>query len=1037
MKKVARFVPLVTGLALAALLTSSGLSAQRRFGGPPPEPEPLKWRFMGPAVGNRIASVAGVPGDPTIYYAGAASGGVWKSTDSGDTFEPVFDDQPVMAIGALAVAASEPNTVWAGTGEAWAIRDSDVIGDGIYKSTDAGKTWTNMGLRDTGRIGRIIVHPTDPNIVYVCALGRTTGPQQERGVFKTIDGGRTWTRTLFVDEKTGCSGLSMDAHDANTLFAGTWQVEMHPWAELSGGPGSGIFVTHDAGAHWTRVEDEGLPKSPLGKIDVKIAPSDSKRVYALIQTADQGSLWRSDDGGVNWKVVSWDRTLIGRAGYYIRVDVSPSDPNEVLIANSSPHRSTDGGLTFPDWRGGCGDCHDIWIDPTDANRFVMTGDGGMGITSDHGKTWNRVSLPIGQMYHVAIDNQVPYFIYSNMQDDGTMRGPSDTPEPMPGRGGGRFGRRGGSGLDWQHGLGGCESGFTMPVPSNPDIVWSSCYGNKLTRFDNRRGTARSVSPWMISLDSPPQDARYRCHWTAPLAMDPFDPETAYYGCQVIFASSNGGQTWKVISPDLSTQDPKYIMSSGGIVGDNLGQFYGEVVFSIAPSPAQKGLIWAGTNDGKVWYTRNGGTNWNDVTKNIPGMPAWSTVSKIDPSPFDAATAYIAVDAHLMDDSKPYIFKTADFGKTWTNITGDIPTGHPLDYVRAIAENPNRRGMLFAGTGHGFYYSMDDGGHWTQLQNGLPTAPVTWVVVQKRQHDVVVSTYGRGLYILDDITPLEQAGATTTTTAKLFEPRPGTRLARNGTMQFTYALPAAGDVKVEILDGAGTVVRTLQKQGKQGLNRATWDLRYEEPRYVVLRTTPAENPRIWDEPRFEGKDTRSVTHWGLAQAQVGPLAAPGKYTVRLTAAGQTFTQPFEVIKDPKITSSEADLKASVTTQVRIRDDINTTSDMINELESLRKQIEDQSKSANSDALAALKAMDKKMQDVEYQLISRANTLSDDKYFQEAYKVYSNLIWLFGAVSTGAGDEAGGADYRPTDQQLDVLAGIEKNLAAAKEDYTRLM
>jgi hypothetical protein len=667
----------------------------------------------------------------------------------------------------------------------------------------------------------------------------------------------------------------------------------------------------------------------------------------------------------------------------------------------------------------------------------MTGDGGMGITTDHGKSWNRVSLPIGQMYHVAIDNQVPYFIYANMQDDGTMRGPSDTPEPMPGSGGGRFGRRGGSGLDWQHGLGGCESGFTIPVPSNPDIVWSSCYGNKLTRFDNRRGTARSVSPWMISLDSPPQDARYRCHWTAPLAMDPFDPETAYYGCQVIFASSNGGQSWKVISPDLSTQDPKYIMSSGGIVGDNLGQFYGEVVFSIAPSPAQKGLIWAGTNDGKVWYTRNGGTNWNDVTKNIPGMPAWSTVSKIDPSPFDAATAYIAVDAHLMDDSKPYIFKTADFGKTWTKITGDIPTGHPLDYVRAIAENPNRRGMLFAGTGHGFYYSMDDGAHWTQLQNGLPTAPVTWVVVQKRQHDVVVSTYGRGLYILDDITPLEQAGATTTTTAKLFEPRPGTRLARNGTMQFTYALPSAGDVKVEILDEAGTVVRTMDKKGKQGLNRATWDLRYEEPRYVVLRTTPAENPHIWDEPRFEGKDTRSVTHWGLAQAQVGPLAAPGKYTVRLTAAGQTFTQPFEVIKDPKITSSEADLKASVATQVRIRDDINTTSDMINDLESLRKQIEDQSKSANSDALAALKAMDKKMQDVEYQLISRANTLSDDKYFQEAYKAYSNLIWLFGAVSTGAGDEAGGADYRPTDQQLEVLAVIEKNLAAAKADYTRLM
>ena len=554
--------------------------------------EPFRFRAIGPAVGNRISAAAGIPGDRSTYYVGAASGGIWKSTNSGGTWSPIFDNQPVAAIGALAVAPSNRKVVWAGTGEAWAIRDSDMMGDGIYKSVDEGKTWTHMGLDATGRIGRIVIHPTNPNIVFACALGRLTGPQQERGVYRSKDGGKTWERVLFADENTGCSGLAMDPHNPRMLFAGMWQVEMHTYGMFSGGPGSAVYVSRDGGTKWTRLEGRGLPHSPVGKIDVAIAATDSSRVYALIQTADQGSLWRSDDSGENWTVASWARALIGRAGYYIRIAVSPANEDEVLVANSSFHLSSDGGKTFRAVPWG-GDTHDIWIDPMDANRILVTHDGGLYMTRNHGQTATRVTLPIGQMYHVEVDNDVPYRIYGNMQDDGTMRGPSNSPEVssfVPSTGGGIFGGYGRDpGAAWDHLLGGCESGFTLPDPTDTNIVWASCYGDEVTRYDHVSKLARSVSPWLHTLDSEPNAAKYRCHWTPPLAIDPFDHNTVYYGCQVIFRTSNGGVSWNVISPDLSTQDPSRIVSSGGIVGDNLGQFYGEVVFSIAPSAIQKGL----------------------------------------------------------------------------------------------------------------------------------------------------------------------------------------------------------------------------------------------------------------------------------------------------------------------------------------------------------------------------------------------------------------------------------------------------------------
>jgi photosystem II stability/assembly factor-like uncharacterized protein len=1039
-------------------LVAAPVLAQRGRGGGPALAQNLAFRFMGPAVGNRISAAAGVPSDTSVYYAGAASGGVWKSTDSGRTWAPVFDSQPVQAIGALAVSTSDPKQVWAGTGEAWAIRDSDMMGNGIYKSADAGVTWQHMGLDETGRIGRIIVHPTNPNIVYACALGRTTGPQEERGVFKTTDGGQNWTRVLFADPNTGCSGLNIDANDPNTLFAGMWQVEMHTYAMFSGGPGSALYVTHDAGAHWSKIEGHGLPTSPVGKIDVAPAPSNSKRVYALIQTADQGSIWRSDDGGVNWTNGSWQRELIGRAGYYLKLAVNPKNPDEVFVANSSFWVSKDGGKSFTTLGWG-GDTHDIWIDPGDPNRIVMTHDAGMFMTTDHGATSNRVTLPIGQMYHVAVDNDVPYKVYGNMQDDGTMRGLSTTQEAganvpgqtAAGRGGRAGGGRGGAGGapvgPWEHGLGGCESGFTLPDLTNTDIVWASCYANEVTRYDAKTKLARSVSPWLHTLDSEPNKAKYRCHWTPPLAVDPFDHNAVYYGCQVIFRTTSGGQAWSIISEDLSNRDPKYIVSSGGIVPDNLGQFYGEVVFAIAPSEIQRGLVWAGTNDGKVWYSRDSlasTPHWTDVTKNIPNLPPMGVISKIEPSHFDPATAYICVDFHLADNRDPWVYKTADFGKTWTKISGDLPSHGALTYARVIAENPNRKGMLFVGTGNALYYSLNDGQNWKQLNEGLPAAAVSWVVVQKATHDVVVSTYGRGIYIMGDITPLEQGimESSFTESAALAAPRAAFRETRGGSAQISFKLAAApkNPIEVEVDDSKGALVAKLPAiTGHAGLNRITWDMRYPGPRRVALRTTPTENPHIWEEPRFQGQDTRPVTHWGIEQSGNGPFAAPGDYTVKMTVDGQTLSKPLRIALPPDAHGSEADIQASVKLQLKVRDDVSVVADMTNQLEWMRKQIEDEHKTAQgkADLLKAMDAIDKKMKSVELNLVTESDMLSDDKYYPEQYKLLLNLIWLGGEIGGGAGDVAGTGDYGPTETDTAMVLDQERQLQAAQAEYKSLM
>jgi photosystem II stability/assembly factor-like uncharacterized protein len=1052
-----------------------------------------RFEYVGPQNAGRISAAAAVSGQPGVYFAGAASGGVWKSTDGGRMWKPTFDGQSSQAIGALAIAPTNAQVVWAGTGEAWAVRDMDMQGDGIYKSTDGGETWTHMGLRETGRIGTIVVDSRNENIVMVCALGRATGPQRERGVFRTEDGGRTWTHVLFVNEDTGCSGLQQSHQDPNVVIASTWEIQLQTHVLESGGMGSGIYISRNGGRTFQKVTHQGLPKSPYGKTDVAIAPSNGNRMYALIQTGSdgvkglkseaQGSLWRSDDAGRTWANVSWDRRLIGRAGYYIRIRVSPDDPDHLMIANSTLWRSRDGGRIWSGGGGGCGDCHDIWWDtnPQLAGHYIVTGDGGMGIYgSPANPTGNTsVSLPIGQMYRVTVDQRTPYWVYASRQDNGSMRintsrpivpanVPSYAPEPIVaanpaqggrpvgfGGGGGGGGAGGGGGGGGGGGFGGggggaaaapaqesmpsCESGYTYPEPNNHRFVWGTCYAAHVATFDEINNQRRSVSPWWHTLDSDPIGLKYRCHWSPPLAIDWFD-NSVYFGCQKILRTRDRGQTWEEISPDLSTGDPSRIRFSGGVVGDNLGQFYGAVVSAIAPSRTEQNTIWAGSNDGKVWITRNGGQNWTDLTANVKFPLPWGVVRRIDASHHDPATAYMAVDYHLTDHREPYLFKTSDYGATWTRIDGNLPRTHPLDYTMSIAENPNRRGMLFAGTGHGFFYTLDDGRTWTQFKDKLPSVVVTWIEVPKNAAEVAIATYGRGLWVLRDLWQLEQADVNPNDELRLLRPRPGVRSATGGTANFVFELKQAPTtpIQVEVLGANNAVLGSWQVQGRLGLNQTSWDLLLPGQARPTLRSIPPDNPKIWEAGRWQTRE-RPVTHWGLATA-MRPRAAPGRYTVRMTYNGRSYTQPFEIWKDAALTTSTpADLVAGTDLQVKVVTAINEVVDRINRIEIMRQQVEDlrQQHGSNRQLDNALNELYQKMYNTELHYLSRTEMHSDDKWYVEKYKLYMNLVWLAAEIGGSGGDVMGGYAYRPTAAAVSNYNDQMQLKQTAETDFQKLM
>src|ERR1700739_2915322 len=741
----------------------------------------MKFRYIGP-VGNRATAVAGIPGNPGVWYVGAASGGIFKSTDGVIPWDPIFDSEPVASIGSLAVAASDPNIVWAGTGESF-IRSHISVGAGIYKSLDAGKTWKLMGLEKTGRIGDVAIDPHNPDVVLACALGHAYGPQQERGVFRTTDGGKNWDKALFVDENTGCSDMGMDPNNPRILFAGMWQMEIHTYGRTSGGAGSGLFKSTDGGATWKRLEGHGLAHAPGCRIGLSGGRADADRVYAEIETGDgvphpevgakegqRGELWRSDDGGENWEMVTSDRQLRGRTHYYTRTEIAPDNENEVFFFSASFSRTLDGGHTLtkmPSDPGG--DNHEMWIDPSNGDRMAVVNDGGVNISVNRGNSWSHVNLPSAQMYPVTVDDQIPYFVYGNRQDGPSWRGPSNSLQ-FDGRSGGTIPRGA-----W-HPVAGGESGFAMPDPVDNNIIWSTgtgsgSIGGTVTRFDERTHQDREVEVWPDYVaGTPAAEVKYRFNWEFPIAISPHDHNKVYVGSQFVHVTTDGGNSRQVISPDLTRNDKSRQQISGGLTPDNIGVEYAGVIFALTESPKEAGLIWAGTNDGQVQVTRDGGKNWSNVTKNLPNFPEWGTVDNIEASRYDAGAAYPTVDGHQLNFRDPFVYKTTDYGKTWTLITNGIPH-NMLSYAHCVREDPVRKGLLYLGTEGGLYVSFDGGKNSEPLHAGLAHAPVFWMAASERFHDLAVATYGRGFWILDDITPFEQVtpeiGATK---AHLFAPR---------------------------------------------------------------------------------------------------------------------------------------------------------------------------------------------------------------------------------------------------------------------------
>ena len=1006
----------------------------------------LHYRFIGPG-GNRVSAVVGEPGNPNVYYAGGASGGVWKSTDAGIHWKPIFDNQDVQSIGAIAIDPNHHHTIWVGTGETF-IRSNVSIGNGIYKSTDGGRSWEKMGLPKSGRIGRIVINPNNSDIVYVAVMGNDYGPQEDKGVYKTTDGGRTWKKVLFVNKYTGCSGLAIDVNNPNIIFAGMWQFVLKTWGQNSGGPGSGVYMSRDGGKTWKRLK-AGLPQSPLGKIDVAVAPNNSDRVYALIETGGRGSLWRSDDGGFHWHEVNWSKLINERPHYYTRMLIDPADYNTVWFASNGMYETHDGGNTIKRIPWG-GDNHDLWADPTNDKRMMIGYDGGVGISVNHGRSWHHVVLPIGQMYHIAVDNEVPYHVYSNMQDDGSVIGPSND-----------LGDYGIPSSIW-HTTAGCESGFSFPDTVTNRWVWGGCYSGEVEVYDRKTGHQHSVTPWPNkSLDSPAKFLKYRWNWTPPMAISPHNHKEIYAGSQYVHVTTDGGHSWKVISPDLTLDDTTRMGSSGGLTPDNLGVEYWGTLFAIAESPVKAGVIWAGSNDGLVHVTRDGGKNWDNVTKNIPDLPPYGTISNIDPSPFEAGGAYISVDFHQVDNRKPYIYKTWDYGRHWKKITNGIQSSE-LSYVHNVYADPHKKGLLFAGTENSLFVSFDDGAHWQPFQNNLPHAPVTWITVQKDFHDLAIATKGRGLYIMDDIIPLEQMNnQIVNSDVHLFKPRKAYRFRKTKTYRgspldnsrgrnprygasLNYYLKNGSQkpVTIQIVNGNGQIIRTLSGSAHKGINRAWWDLRYPPTDEVKLRTTPKSHPHIWEENRFRGKQTREIYHWGIQPAKRGPLVMPGEYTVRLTADGKTMSTTLKVLKDPNTTGSLADVKAETDLWLKVYHNINTVVNMINRIELVRKQIEDmpvyfQGRSDSAEVLDLADKLNQQALHVEHQLFQKFLAAGQSKTYPAPMKLYLRFVWFAGEIGSGAGDVAGDPDYPPTSQDLAVYKLLTNRLNKTKTEFNSFM
>jgi photosystem II stability/assembly factor-like uncharacterized protein len=1027
-------------VTLAAGITLTiGVRAQEPPAGDdkaPKELAPLKYRLIGPANGGRVSRAAGVPGDPTTYWAATASGGVWKSTDGGFTWKSVFDDQPISSIGSLAIAPSNPNVVYVGSGEA-NIRGNVAAGNGIYRTVDAGKNWTHVWKQE-GQVGTMVVHPTNPDVAFAAVLGKAFGPNPERGVYRTRDGGTSWQQVLKKDNDSGSSDIAIDPSNPAILFAGFWQARRTPWDLTSGGPGSGLYVSRDGGDTWKQLKENGLPDGIWGKVGVAVAPSNGNRVYALIE-AEKGGLFKSDDGGENWELATADRAIRQRAWYYTTLTVHPTSQEEVWFPQVPMLRTIDGGKTLQYMKGfHHGDHHDLWIDPKNPRRMISANDGGVDISLNAGESWFAPPLPISQFYHVSVDTSVPYRVSGSMQDWGTAQGPS-----MNLRGGISLG-------DWWV-VGGGEAGYVVSDWSNPDIVYAGEYLGIITRHDRRTGESWNISAWP---DNPSgwggEDMKYRFQWTAPIHVSPHDSKMVYHGAQVIFRTSNGGQSWEAISPDLTRNDKsKQKWSGGPITGDNTGVETWGTVFAISESPKEKGLIWAGSDDGRVHVTRDAGESWTDVTSGMAGAPRLGTISIIEPSPFDAATAYVVIDNHRLDDNRPYLYKTSDHGKSWKPLHSKLPDDV---YLHVVREDPAKRGQLYLGTERGVMFSPDDGTNWRPLRLNMPTVAVHDLAV--KNDDLVVGTHGRSIYILDDLQPVrELTERVSGTSVHLFPVQDATRWRRGSESWASgfgsFSNPPAGasiyyyleekpkgELKIEVLDSRNRLVKTLSSVPRES-DKSDDEDDTEALKKAALPVSSGVQRAVWD-LTWEGAKKIHGAKIDYGDPDEGPQAVSGKYTVRLTVDGQTLTSPLTVSPDPRGSLPQAELESQLEFSLRVRDTISKLTGLVDSLRSVKSQLAEREKALASrkgetpvaDLLKASRTVVEKIDGVEARLHNPKALVTYDILAERGgARLYSRLSPLL--MWTTSGDAA------PTQGMQDVLSEYEKELAPLEREVQALL
>ena len=1007
----------------------------------------LDFRSIGPHRGGRVVAVAGDPVDPATFYFGACTGGVWKTTDGGSYWANVSDGFfQTSAVGALEVADSDANVIYAGMGET-AIRGNVSHGDGVYRSSDAGRTWHNVGLKETRFIGRIQIHPTNPDLVYVAALGHAFGPNPERGVYRSKDGGHNWELVCHVSDHAGAVDISMDRANPRVLYAGFWETIRRPWELVSGGLGSGVWRTMDGGDTWQDVSaNPGLPKGLKGKIGVAASPAKTGRVWALIE-AEDGGLYRSDDYGDTWQMVSDNRELRQRPWYYMHVFADPREAGTVYVNNLRMWKSTDGGRNFTAITTPHGDNHALWIDPRNNRRMVQGNDGGANVSFNGGESWSTIyNQPTAQFYHVTTDNQLPYRVYGTQQDNSAISTPSRS-------------YKGAIAYGESYPTGSSESGHIAVRPDNPNIVYSGAIGSApggggvLLRYDHSTGQVQIITVWPEAYGGwGAKDIKHRFQWTYPIVISPHDPDTLYVTGERVFKTTNEGMSWQAISPDLTRNDPDKMGPSGGpITKDTTGAEFYCTIFAFTESPHQQGVFWAGSDDGLVHLSTDNGATWNDVTPN--DLPEWSTINVLEVSPFDPATCYLAAWRYKLEDNRPLLFKTTDYGKTWTSITNGIPAD---DFTRCIRADARRQGLLYAGTETGLYFSFDDGANWQRVQNNLPVTPI--YDLQVKDDDLVIGTHGRSFYILDDLTALrEMTPDLADRPVHLFtlrdkvrmRPLPGAaRQATPGQKNYMMGLGAAvgytetkdadGNVSVTVLDGGrnpedGVVVSYWLKERPEGELK----LEFLDEQGEVLKTVISRpGDGNIDEPRApkEAGANRFVWNMRVAdavkvpgdvtteQSIAGPVVPPGRYRVRLSVNGSTLTQPLAIVKDPRVKATQEDFDAQFEMALKIRDKLSEANGAVNRIRTLKTQIDawaERAKTAGHEGVQqAATALRDKLTVIEEELIQpRAKGQLDTINFPT--KLNAKIAALSAVVMS--------ADTAPPQQAHDVYADLSARLA----------